>query len=362
MAILRRVISEPTAPFHEFRVRDALRAVLQEAGLSTRIDPYGNLTAIYKRGKAAPLTLMAHMDHPGFEIVSVTGSQAEARWNGQVPPFNLKGLRLVLLAGDDGAKRGTAIVLRGDGRKPRKAARSLLLRVPKGARAGDFGHAHLTPFRLSGHRVISKAHDNVTGCAAIAAALAHLARHKLPGDVCALFTRGEEEGFQGAFGAIRNATVSKSRPIVILECSKEMPGAEMGKGPVIRVGDRMRVFDADLVTACAQTARKLAAIRKSFRYQRRLMDGGVCEASMFGLAGYRTVGFAFPLGNYHNVGARKVEPEYIDRRDFFHGVDCLAAFATLGVDPRKSRRALVAWTRKAFGPKQRARLTRSARR
>ena len=33
------------------------------------------------------------------------------------------------------------------------------------------------------------------------------------------------------------------RPVVVLECSKELPGAVMGRGPVIRVGDKARVFE-----------------------------------------------------------------------------------------------------------------------
>ncbi len=44
MTILRRVISAPTAPVHEVRIRNVLRGILKEAGISTRIDPYGNLT------------------------------------------------------------------------------------------------------------------------------------------------------------------------------------------------------------------------------------------------------------------------------------------------------------------------------
>ncbi|MDE2293687.1 MAG: hypothetical protein KGL53_16520, partial [Elusimicrobia bacterium] len=198
LRVLEAVLSQPTAPFHERRVRAALVGVLEKAGVPWAVDAAGNLAARYKRGKAAPVAFTAHMDHPGFELLSVRGRTAEARWNGQVPTFRLAGLRLALYDGRDSSRRGTAVVTRGDGRRPglvRGRPHNLLtLRVPAGARPGDFGHADLPLFERRRGTVFSKAHDNVSGCAAIAAALSHLAARRLPGDVTALFTRAEEVG------------------------------------------------------------------------------------------------------------------------------------------------------------------------
>ncbi|TBR21287.1 M20/M25/M40 family metallo-hydrolase [bacterium] len=365
LAILEAVLTQPTAPFFERRVRAALAAALDEAGVPWSVDRAGNLLARYKRGAAKPLVLTAHMDHPGFEVLSVKGRTAEARWNGQVPTFVLKGLRLALYDGRTSSRRGTAVVTRGDGRKPGlvrgKPHNLLTLTVPPGTAAGDFGHADLTLFKRRAGLIHSKAHDNVTGCAAIVSALDHLARRRLPGNVTALFTRAEEVGFHGCLSAIRLGSVPKSAPVVVLECSKAMPGAEMGKGPVLRVGDRVRVFDPDVMAALEARAAELKKADPSVSYQRRLMDGGACEASAFGLSGYRAVCFAFPLGNYHNVGPQGVGAEYISEQDYLDGVRLLAAFAERGIEPDAARRKLVTWLGGRFGRPELRRLTGSAR-
>ena len=195
-AILRRVLPQPTAPYHEYYVRDALCSLLKELGIATRQDRSGNLIASYKKGKAAPISWLAHMDHPGYEILSVEadGRTAKARWNGQVPTFNMAGKRLALVADDPEInRRGTAVVIKGDGRGPRDTVWAMTLRVPKGTRAGDFGHADLTGIEFKRGKLYSKALDNVAGCCAIIAALETLVKNRLPGDVRAIFTRGEEE-------------------------------------------------------------------------------------------------------------------------------------------------------------------------
>lgn len=365
LSILKSVITQPTAPFHERLVRAALAKSLDAAKIAWSVDAAGNLVARYKRGSVKPVILTAHMDHPGFELLEVKGSVAEARWNGQVPTFRLKGLRLALYDGKTSSRRGTAVVLKGDGRKPGlvngRAHNLLTLRVPRGAAVGDFGHADLTLFKRAKGLIHSKAHDNVTGCAAIVAALDHLSRNGLPGNVTALFTRAEEVGFHGCLAAIKLGTVPKSAPVVVLECSKAMPGAEMGKGPVLRVGDKARVFDADVMAALEGRAAELKKEDPALGYQRRLMDGGTCEASAFGLSGYRAVCFAFPLGNYHNVGTKGVGAEFIAEKDYLDGVRLLAAFASRGVDPDAARRKLVGWLGGRFGAKELGRLRKSAR-
>ena len=353
LRILEAILRQPAAPFHEHRVRARIRSELEKVGIPCRLDPSGNLVARYRKGKARPVAFLAHMDHPGFEVLSVEGRTALARWNGQIPTFPLKGLKLALWSDGAEGRRGTAVALDGDGRKPQ--IREFRIQAPTGTRAGDFGYADLTPFALRKGFIVSKALDNVAGCASITAALVHLARNRIPGDVTALFTRAEEVGFHGSLGAIRDGTLPRRLPLVVLECSRALPGAEQGKGPVVRVGDRMTVFDPDLAAACAETA-KAADIP----HQRRLMDGGTCEASAFGVSGYRSICLAFPLGAYHNVGKRGVEPEFIAEGDFLGGVACLAAFASPGLDPAASRRKLAAWARGRFGPAEARRLRATA--
>jgi hypothetical protein len=88
------------------------------------------------------------------------------------------------------------------------------------------------------------------------------------------------------------------RPLlcISLEASRHGPGARLGGGPVVRLGDRQGPFAPD-------GSRRLDAIATRLlqgRYQRRLMDGGSCEASAMLAHGLPTAGLALPLGNYHN--------------------------------------------------------------
>ena len=66
---------------------------------------------------------------------------------------------------------------------------------------------------------------------------------------------------------------------------------------MIRVGDAITVFDAELTNRIAG-----AVVAEGLVHQRKLMDGGSCEATAFGVYGYRATGLCLPLGNWHNRG------------------------------------------------------------
>ena len=116
-----------------------------------------------------------------------------------------------------------------------------------------------------------------------------------------LLTRAEEVGFVGAvrhleLGWIKNAR----RPVICisLEASRNLPGAEIGKGPVVRQGDRRTTFESNAL----QVLTELAIKTPPDHHQRRVMDGGACEATATTAWGLPTVGITLPLGNYHNQG------------------------------------------------------------
>jgi endoglucanase len=54
---------------------------------------------------------------------------------------------------------------------------------------------------------------------------------------------------------------------------------------------------------------------RDFSYQRRVMDGGTCEATPFQLKGYMAGGMAIPLRNYHNQSGKVIAPEGVHLRD-----------------------------------------------
>ena len=58
------------------------------------------------------------------------------------------------------------------------------------------------------------------------------------------------------------------------------------------------------------------------------MDGGICEATIFGALGYRAAGRCLPLGNYHNGAPEgRIESEYIHIEDYLGGVELLTEAA-----------------------------------
>ncbi len=254
VSLFRKVLSTPTAPFHEYEVDRVIRellAPLEHVTLET--DHYGNLIARYRRGRKRPqLAFGAHMDHPGW--VRFQGSD---QFLGGVPEERLNTHPVEWF--------------------------------------GDFGMWELKPFELKEGLIHSRACDDLVGCAAIVALLMELEARKVETTVYGLFTRAEEVGFIGAVEMAKRWPLPEGVCFVSLETSAPRGGATQGKGPVIRVGDRMSVFN-DSVTAELVDAAKEAKLP----HQRALLDGGSCEATALNLFGIPSAGISVLLGNYHN--------------------------------------------------------------
>jgi endoglucanase len=147
----------------------------------------------------------------------------------------------------------------------------------------------------------------------------------------------------------QSGRIPKSGLVISLEMSKERSWAKVGDGPVVRVGDRMTIFDADGTLFLQEVAEQCGRRDSTFRYQRRLMDGGSCEATAFGAFGYRATGLCLPLGNYHNIGKRgKVVPEFVSVSDLENLVSLTVAAAASwrnfdGISGRLRSRVLKIW-------------------
>lgn len=270
VSLLRAVLSTPTAPFHEYHVAKAVRERLAALPHTTvESDAFGNLVACYRRGRRKPrLAFAAHMDHPGW-----VRHRGKEEFLGGVPTDRL-------------------------GSHPVEWF-------------GDFGMWRLKPFELRGGLVHARVCDDLVGCAAILALFMELEAQKAETTVYGLFTRAEEVGFVGAIELARRWPLPEGVCFVSLETSAPRGGAEMGKGPVIRVGDRMSVFH-DAVTAELLDA--AAAIR--LPHQRALLDGGACEATAMNLHGIPAAGISVLLGNYHNCPPeRGIAEEYVSLAD-----------------------------------------------
>jgi putative aminopeptidase FrvX len=268
LAIIRSIVSQPTAPFCEDAVRAEIRKLLAACPhVTTEIDSHGNLTARYRRGRRSPrFALAAHMDHPGFVDGEFLGGVPE-RYRKKHPPI-----------------------------------RSF----------GRFAMWDLPECEIRAGRIFSRACDDLIGCAAIVATLHELERTDARAALDALFTRGEEVGFAGAIALARSGTLSRRTQVISIECSSEKGGlCKMGDGVIVRVGDRTSIFDPAITAHLCDLA-----AQHQIPAQRCLMSGGTCEATAFQLYGYACGALCVALGNYHNCGPRnRIAPEMVSVRD-----------------------------------------------
>lgn len=326
--ILARLGSHPATSFHEAGVAHIVKAVLWDLGVAFRSDEYGNILARVpgRRTDVVPLALVAHLDHPGFEAVGRQGDRLVGQVLGGVPLASFSpGVPLRVLLPD-----GRYLAAATAGQHGADADRQILIRLdaPEAAPLPCPVVFELVDFQLDGDFIRMRALDDLAGCGSILMALATLARERAPGDVYGVFTRAEEVGLVGARLLAEARTLPQETLVVSLEASRTLPGAEIGGGPVVRVGDAASTFNADAEAALLRARETLQAQRPGFKVQRQLMSGGTCEASAFGLHGYRATGIAYPLGNYHNDGPEgRVEAEFIHRQDFLGGIDLMVAAA-----------------------------------
>ncbi len=325
---LARLGGQPAVAYHESGVASVVREILDGIGIDYSIDAPGNILARIPGSKpdVVPLAIVAHMDHPGFELTERHGDGAEfvADALGGIPASSFAAgvpLQVVL----PGGQRAAAETIGPFGQESERRA---LVRVANTDIATELplpapAVFDLVDFELDGEFIRMRAVDDLAGCASALAAMARLARseNRPEGDVYALFTRAEEVGLVGARLAAEDRLLPVSTLVISAESSRTLAGAEQGKGPVIRVGDAGSTFDAEAESVLIRAREALNEREGGFASQRQLMSGGVCEASAFAAYGYRTTGIAFPLGNYHNAAPEgRIEAEYIHVADYLGGV------------------------------------------
>ena len=287
-SILKKVLNQPTAPFHEYHVRRQIEQILLDVpNVELSQDPFGNLLATYRKGKRKQdpvFVLGAHMDHPGF----VKAHKKTDEWE------FLGGMPEAVFTTDTAKK---------------------LMQIN-----GEFASWNFD-VTIEDGRIDAPACDDLTCCAAIVAVIKELARLNLDATVHAAFTRAEEVGFLGAWHLGKHWPFGEKSVFISLENSRPVNGAEIGNGPVIRVGDRLSVFDHEIVGILMRTAAE-----QGIRVQRCLLDKGACEATAMQACGIRSAGISIPLGNYHNLDDdENIVPEYVMMDDVKAMVNLLVA-------------------------------------
>ena len=330
LEVLEELGRRPAAPYYEHAVAGYVRGFCERAGLRVEADLYGNLlvTVPGSDGAAPGIAFVAHLDHPGFEVVAREREGLAARALGGVPAAALEaGSRVQVLA-----RTGERVPGRVARRVGAVEDRAVLIEVD-GSGMGALPCAvvlDLPDFELDGETIHMRALDDLAGCAAILVALREVVPEPPAGTVYGLFTRAEEAGLIGARLAAEDGVLQRDTTIVSLEASRALPGAEIGCGPVIRTGDRMTTFDHSAEAYLLAARDRLAGRPDGFKCQRQLMSGGACEASAFAAFGYSVTGVAFPLGNYHNNGPDEtVASEFVHVSDFVGGTRLLVEAASL---------------------------------
>jgi len=362
--LLLEVTSLPTAAGREDRVIGFIERWV--AARAKRVvlarDRFGNLTvaqhgflaACAKGLKAGtgPVMITAHLDHPAFVVTAVRTKgkggkstvELDLEFRGGVHDPYFKGAMLEVF--DRTATKGfDAKILSLDGKtdpatKPFKTVVAKLLKpsAAKAVAAGSIARWKFPKAEIKKGIVHTHACDDLAAVAAALAAFDGISRDASLAHLALLFTRSEEIGFIGAIGAARDGTVPKGARLVCLENSRSFPhDSPIGAGPIVRVGDRLSVFTPELTNRIGDLAAAHATDHAAFRYQRKLMPGGACEATAFAAYGIASTCLCLPLGNYHNmeeidlVLAGKKKPrvgrEFISSNDYHWLVELLEVVA-----------------------------------
>lgn len=383
---LVQITNLPTAAGREWRVVEYIKQWTDaRPDLRLTTDAAGNLVIAFaelpRQLDTPPLFITAHLDHPAFVIerIDEPAAQLELSFRGGVMDVFFDHAPIVAYTRRDEPLHAT-LLAKLDRATP--AGQHYLAEVhldddPRAPRLRDLAIGDVATWLLDPSEVDAQGVLHAPACddlAALAAALSAMDQLRVArsagepvGDVRLLFTRAEEIGFVGAIAACKLATIPAGSTILALENSRAFAESPVGGGPIVRVGDRLSTFTPWLTAACASRAEELfggpstplASQRNGQHnqraWQRKLMAGGACEASVFCHWGYDATCLCLPLGNYHNMphldllqagrydastlGPPRAAREFIHTHDYFGLVDLLVALGLRGVRPSDQEHA-----------------------
>ncbi len=359
---LTSLTSIPTATGHEHRVVQWIeRWLVERPDLTAARDGIGNMTIsmLDARSSKRPLLITAHLDHPAFHVEKVDGSSLELTFRGGVMDDYFQNAR-ILVHHRDGSTTPARLIERTGEQEPFKRFNAEIESAAKASPA-EFATWDLPKSEIDADGILhAPVCDDLAAAAAAFAAYDELRLARDAGepvaDVRLLFTLAEEVGFVGAIGACKLGTIPEDARLIALENSRAMPEAPIGAGPIVRVGDRLTIFSPALTKSIDLVCERIAggkpptASQKldqapSWKWQRKLMAGGACEATVFCAFGYEATCVCLPLGNYHNManldavqggqeGAKaEIDREFISIHDFDGLVDLLVGCGRELPDP-----------------------------
>jgi len=326
--LTKRIFNQPTAPFYEKFVLDEIKTILKENHVPFFTDSVGQVIAGVRTPqelkKKRRVAFFAHTDHPGFHVIKQkTKNLYLAKWFGGAPFEQMESKNVRIWSYDSNQEyiKGKIKKVEKKGNSKKGVLLEIQTQRPLLKEKSYWGAFDFDGFQLKNNLISTKCADDLAGCVMALGAILD-DRKK---NVLAVFTRAEEVGFIGCMHLMRSRILSPETLVISLEASRTLPGALLGHGPVIRLGDATTLFDRDFslfMQSCAQALKKKD---KSFNFQKKLMDGGSCEATALSQAGFKTMGLAVPLANYHNQGPNGPVPEKIHLKDLENGRKLLGA-------------------------------------
>lgn len=338
LATLRAIAGAPTAPYHEARALAAIVGELERGGIDVGLDAYGQVHARLRRGEARPVALVAHTDHPAFELVSAHGREGAARVLGGFRGAVLDVPFPAQVYDDHGGGPFPATIDRfvPDLDPVHNSPGRVRIRSDAALAAGQWAVVDLPGLEVDGEELRMRAADDLAGCALIVSALLELERTSFAVDVTAVFTRAEETGLYGARLVAEDGSIPRDAIVVSVEASRALPHARASGGIVLRTGDLHNTFTNDAERYLRAAAERLG--RDGIPTQRALLDGGTCEASTFVVHGWATTAIALPNVNYHNRGPDdRFAPEIVHLGDLRSGIALLVeGLRALAEDARET--------------------------
>ncbi len=358
LKLLHELTAIPTAAGKEDRVIAWVADwVGRRKHLELRRDEHGNLLITQAGGRRAdkpvvkPIFLTAHLDHPAFVVHRIVdNTTVDLEFRGGVRDVCFPEKEIEIFDGEGRPHYGR--IIESEKATPFRRITVRMNRKSASLKAGDIGR-----WRLKGRGArpsivkgifYAPACDDLAGVAAALSVLDRLRRRKGFSHVGVLLTRAEEIGFVGAIGAAQSETVPRDSRLICLENSRSFRESPIGGGPILRVGDRVGVFSPGLTNKLSQILREHEKNNPDFRWQRRLMPGGACEATAFAEFGYDATCVCLPLGNYHNMTDASqaddakptggVGPEFISVEDYAGMIDLLRICIEKMDDERPSLR------------------------
>lgn len=367
--LLLQLTAIPTAAGREGRLVSFINDWLSARDdIRMDADPSGNLTVsfIEPPDDAPPVYFTAHLDHPAFVVERIIApATLELAFRGGVMDDYFNDARVEVITQDDVSHPGKLIEkTEPTTESPYKHYICELDDPCDSVTTQDIARWLLPMPEIKDGQIHTVACDDLAAAACMMIAFDNIRAERADGkhkaDVRLLFTRAEEVGFIGALAAVRHNTIPQDAKVIALENSRAFPEAPIGGGPIVRVGDRLTIFSPRLTDDIARIAEDIAggpaspkasqkqADMPKWKWQRKLMAGGACEATVFCHAGLDATCVCLPLGNYHNMAnldeaqAGTIENpkpgrEYVALADAQGMIDLLTACGSRLSDPPKSK-------------------------